>query len=171
MIVAAPTVEHSGTHFLIDLFRGFLHRHPTGNVAPGVNTLVQCHFGQAKHWGAFERIMVDFEPPLVIPVRRLHAIVLSWESRQKRLTALDRELSLMTDMVERQPYWLPIDAPDREDWLAEINDGLGLNLHTEWPVVGSEKKTNGKPEDLIQDRNAYENLKAKHGWFFEQIYG
>ena len=170
MIVAAPTVEHAGTRFVIDLFRGFQHRHPQEGIAPGADILVQAHFGQAKNWGRFEEILQEYSPPVVIPVRRLHSIVLSWERRGKGFETLDLELAMMVNMVDADPYWLPIDADDRDEWLAEINDGLGLNLYTEWPIVGSDKRTAYKPEKTIGDQETYSRLRDKYDWFFGQIY-
>lgn len=169
MIVAAPTVEHSGTRFVIDLFCGFTHIYPLQGVKAGVDTLVQTHFGQAKEWGAFEGILDKYDPPVVIPLRRLHSIFLSWESRAK--SGLDHQLTLMTNMIDRDPFWLPIDAYDRDEWLQDINDGLGLHLHTDWPIVGSDKRTVGKPEKTIQDQENYHRLKDKYDWFFSQVYG
>lgn len=171
MIVAAPTVEHSGTRFVIDLFHraGFGHIHPQQPWGHP-NVLVQAHFGQMKHWGKFEEILEVYDPPMVIPLRRLHSIFLSWERRQKGFRSLDNELALMTNMNDRDPYWLPVDAPDRDEWLSEINDGLGLHLETEWPIIGSDKRTAGKPEETIKDQSEYHRLKDKYDWFFSQVY-
>lgn len=171
MIIAAPTVEHSGTRFVIDLFHraGFGHKHPQ-DISGHPDILVQAHFGQAKHWGAFEEILDHYDPPVVIPLRRLHSIFLSWERRNKGFRTLDNELALMTNMVDRDPFWLPIDAGDRDEWLQEINEELGLNLTTEWPIVGSDKRTAGKPPETIKEQDEFERLEAKYAWFFDQIY-
>lgn len=170
MIIAAPTVEHSGTRFVIDLFAGFAHRYPLQGVEPGVDTLVQAHFGQAKEWGAFEGILDRHDPPVVIPLRRLHALFLSWERRGKWWRDLDHELAMMVNMIDRDPYWLPIDATDREEWLDAINAGLGLTLDTDWPIIGSDKRTAGQAEDEIVDQAGYRILRDKFDWFFEQVY-
>lgn len=167
MIICAPTIEHSGTRFVIDLFKGFIHKRPNELIGQG-DILVQTHFGQ-KHWGRFEAIL-ESDPPIVIPLRKLHSIFLSWERRQKGFTQLDTELAMMTNMVDRDIYWLPIDSEDRDEWLSDINQGLGLNLYTDWPIVGSDKRTAYKPEKTIQNQESYLRLKDKYDWFFSQVY-
>lgn len=170
MIVAAPTAEHSGTRFLIDLFRreGFVHNN-TPFLVGGPDIVVQVHFGQ-KNWQAFEELVEDRGFPIVIPVRRLHSVFLSWEARGKNTDLLDERIGLMTEWSERSPYWLPIDSDDRDEWLDEVRDGLGLKLETDWPIIGSDKHTNGKTEDRIQDQAGYTRLRDKFAWFYEQIY-
>lgn len=166
-MIACPTVEHSGTHFVLNLFEqaGFTQ------APPKVGTRIVCHahFGQ-KNWDVLDELIEAREPPVVIPVRPLHAIFLSWEARDKNTDLLDGRFKLLTDQIERDPYWLPIEAADRDAWLAEINEGLGLHIETQWPVVGSEKRTAGQDESRIKDQSGYRALRDKYDWFFEQLY-
>lgn len=168
MIVACPTVQHSGTRFLWNLLSGFKKINATSEWN-FPDLLIHEHFSQ-NDYPRLVGLLDTYEPPIIIPLRRLHSIVLSWERRQKGFDRLDIELERMTGLVDRQPYFLPVDAPDRDDWLQEINEGLNLNLSTDWSIVGSDKHSAGNPESAIRDQETYHRLKEKHDWFFSQVY-
>lgn len=161
-MIFLASVEHSGTRFLLKLFKsaGFIHRYPQEPRED--NAVIQDHFGH-KHWDKF----LPGDHPVVIPLRRLHSIFLSWEVRQKDFAVLDAQLSMMRQV--KRPLWLPIDAEDRDVYLGNLNRKLGIHLKTDWCVI-SDKHTDRTPESAIQNVNEYQNLKAKHGRFFSCFY-
>lgn len=161
-MIFLASVEHSGTRFLLNLFKsaGFIHRYPQESWEE--NAVIQDHFGH-KHWDKF----FPGSNPVVIPLRRLHSIFLSWEMRQKDFGVLDNQLSMMRKV--KRPLWMPIDAEDRDVYLANMNRKLGLNLKTDWCVI-SDKHTDRTPESAIQNVNEYTRLKMKYGSFFSRFY-
>jgi hypothetical protein len=45
---------------------------------------------------------------------------------------------IINELDPLDPYYLPVDlAKTRQQWLDAINEGIGLNLKTDWPVIGS----------------------------------
>lgn len=82
-------------------------------------------------------------------------------ARYGNVDYLTRGLAVMRDFVTQcDPLWLPIDAPNRDDYLARLSDGLDMELTTEWPVVDSRSpEYDGAVPDI------------GHEDFFSRIYG
>ncbi len=159
MIVVVASVHHTGTHFLFEhLFDGW-HRYNMGYDCisePHGNGIVRIHCDHQQsqylpRWLDSHRA--------VVPMRNPFAVATSWKAREKDLDgfgSLMEKLNSQWDCLKKmvQPYnpiYLPIDAPDRENWLAALNKELGLELQTDWPVVMS---CNKSAELSFNDRQA-----------------
>ena len=65
-------------------------------------------------------------------------IALSWKARSKNVAHLTDDFRRLVSAVDPlDPIYLPLDVPEREDYLAALNERLGLNITTNWPVVAS----------------------------------
>jgi len=81
------------------------------------------------------------EYPCIVPLRHPVSVAESWIARAdpnrrhvKIEELCDYWRRLITVVDPFRPYYLPIDRPEREARLQAINDGLGLELKTDWPV-------------------------------------
>lgn len=141
MIVAS--VRHTGTMFV---FEHLLNRQ-------GEN----YHFGEK-----FVHKVYDYDGGVIVPLRRLEAIINSWSGRQLDPRDLDAHLEQMIEYVERKsPYLMPIDHPDRQEYLDDINEGFGLSLKTDWPIINS-KSHHHCGDDFSRC--------LRHRPFFDEIY-
>lgn len=84
---------------------------------------------------------------IVAPVRRPEKVWRTFWQRFHKIpgrTDNSHELSIpaawrqMQTLSERHDIvWLPIDTPDRDDYLAVLSDRLGVELVTDWAPVGA----------------------------------
>ena len=173
MIFVVPTVEHSGTHFIV---HHLLRNYPVGTLDQIQDTkdvVYFGHMGQKKYkWDKMMDVMLDRECAIITPLRSLERIVVSWERRRKDLKCLEKELEILVDIIDPlDPFYLPIDADNRDLYLNDINDYLGLHLKTDWPVVSSDKSSYNTTEQHIKDKEIYKRFKEKFEAFFSDFYG
>ena len=76
---------------------------------------------------------------------------------------------LAEQLDKYNPYYLPVDHKDRDLYLQRINEGLGLNLKTDWPMTNSKHNTL-KPEDLGEDQEQVDRLCENIKPFLSKIY-
>lgn len=62
--------------------------------------------------------------------------------------------------MRHEILWLPIDAPDRDEWLSALSRGLEMPLSTDWGVIDSRSP----PYDGYLPPIGHEG-------FFKQFYG
>lgn len=135
------SVRHTGTFFV---YEELLKRQAT-----------RYHFGE-RYWH-------QADGDVIVPLRSLDSIIQSWDGRQLDPKDLDKALCEMTRYVRKnKPYILPIDHDNRQEYLDRINEGLGLSLKTDWPVIN--KKNFQSP--LGSDFSVCE----RHRPFFDRIY-
>ena len=71
--------------------------------------------------------------PCIVPMRHPMKVALSYKKRRESLQdMLDGFRRLVTAIDPLNPYYLPLDVPDRQDWLDRINNDLNLDLQTNW---------------------------------------
>ena len=76
--------------------------------------------------------------PCIVPMRHPSKVAGTWTGRGLELYTLRnywRRLILAIDPLG--PLYLPIDVPNRQDYLDLINEATCLDLKTDWPVTGS----------------------------------
>ena len=146
-MICVPTVQHSGSLFVVDHLFG------------GRDNVVFRHFGQP----AFEQLFEHIDGRnIIIPLRKLKDIATSWSGRQSNPHHLDRDIKLLIAFCEKyDPYFLPIDHENRQDYLDVINEGLSLSLTTDWPVINKMKHRHCGDDFSIVDQ---------HQWFFDKVY-
>lgn len=125
-----PTLRHSGTHFVFALIGA-----PWFKLSKwrGERGIVHLHFDSDMDG------MIRLLPaPVLIPLRRPDAMAKSHMARYGHVDFLMLGLErLLSFAAQCKPYWLPIDAPDRDKYLAKLAHGLSMDLETDWPVVDS----------------------------------
>ena len=108
---------------------------------------------------------------LIIPLRRLDRVIVSWERRGMELDWLGRLFGELIEKYDhRNPYYLPIDSDNRDNYLNKINEGMGTNFETDWPVIASDKgSSNSEYNDIINKE--YANILInEYEWFFNRFY-
>ena len=145
-LVVIPSVWHSGTHFMTDQVvpdftahhfdhRGWIAGSPRGDIQ------VRCHcepeFAKSlQRWGK--------EGQCLVPMRHPILVAQSWKARGKtgRFLELAAQWKLLKDHIApHDPLYLPIDSPDRENWLDKIRNFLNSEIQTDWPVIMSCNKS------------------------------
>lgn len=142
MHVVVASVPHTGTRFVFEhLLKG---RHRCGEHPCDDGFSVYHTDGRHKK----RLIALAGQFPTIVPMRHPAKVAQSWavnRSKNPDYYAPDRLRaafhSLVTDIDPLKPLYLPIDAPNRDEYLAKINAELGLGLDTGWPVVGESDKS------------------------------
>lgn len=130
-VVFLPTLRHSGSNFVADLLGLPVYRLKVWTGEPGT---VRTHFDGLHNLAR----VYAFNGPVVIPLRRPEAMTRSHMARYGHVAMLTSGLIELRRFIEsREPLWLPIDAPDRDKYLARLSEGLGMELTTDWPVIDS----------------------------------
>ena len=141
MNIVIPTVPHTGTIFVTKLFisKGYeqiaLKETPTQDKTLFVGHILNC--------GLTHRALNLMKKyPAIIPLRHPYLVAESWKRRGKSVTDLVTAYKKIPRLFDPlQPYYLPLDVEDREDYLVNIEKGLNLNLSHDWPVVNSKEHT------------------------------
>lgn len=80
--------------------------------------------------------------PTIVPFRHPMSIAESWKKRGKPLSNLAVQYQIFREAVAcNNPFYLPLDAPNREEYLDQIRKRIGMPIETSWPVIGSENST------------------------------
>ena len=94
-------------------------------------------------------------------------VALSYKVRRESLETMgDYFRRLMTGIDPLKPLYLPLDVPDRQDYLDRINSELNLDLTTDWSAVGSfdqESRLTGTDHDIMAD------FMDEHSVFFHRF--
>jgi len=136
VIFTIPTIQHTGTKFLAKLF-GQIH---------WASFYEKPECDDFLHVGHLTRNSIDaikrLNHKIIIPLRHPYLVAESWRRRNKPLDELEENFHLLVDELDPlNPLYLPIDVDNRQDYLDQINDDLGLALVTEWGVENSKKST------------------------------
>lgn len=76
---------------------------------------------------------------------------------------------LVEQLDKYDPYYLPVDRPDRDEYLQKIGDGIGLDLKTDWPMTNSKHNTT-KIGDLGEDQEQVDRLCKNIDHFLKRFY-
>lgn len=145
---AVISIQHTGTHFLADMFVPQYHwaslverdERPTihvGHISPG----------QFPHI-----LKLLDEIPVLIPVRHPYVVAESWKRKNKPIGELVIAYKLLNQIKDKTPYYLAVDSLEREQQLAEINCKLQLNLQTDWEPRNVKTNTYYlRPDELEPD--------------------
>lgn len=165
-MVVIPTVMHTGSLFVTDnIFRDFKKYKP--NETPEEDSIVFWH---VQHFPVSEFAKHINGRNIVIPLRRLERIIVSWERRGKPLRHLDQSLDILMEFDQYEPYYLPIDHEDRDRYFEEMKNGLGLDLKTDWKYYNLQHFSHNATYEDITDKKRADRLIEKHSPFFNRFY-
>lgn len=141
-MIIIPTIPHTGTRFTENLFiqQGYSSAAMNEEISDSRTKVIRVghiSIGQRPH--ILKHI---FSNIAVIPLRHPYLTAESWRRREKPLEEMCYAYRLLVNELDSfDPLYLPIDTPDREYYLNEISDFLGVNLATEWEVKNSHHDT------------------------------
>jgi hypothetical protein len=126
-VIHGLTIPGTGTHFLRELLKD-----EESNVVHIWPNEVEV-WSQALH---------EHDPSIIVPLRHPMEVAKSWKRRPGRGLELDKLpywWQYMIGLVDpAKPWYLPLDVPDRDGYLDQINFDLGLSLKTDWAVKREE---------------------------------
>lgn len=147
-MIVLPSIRHTGTRFMRDLLKR--------------QEFISRHIG--------EKFLDDLEPHInnniIIPMRKLNKVIHSWEKRQLNLNELHSAFSILADRYHDRAFYLPIDADDRDERLKALNAKFGLDLTTDWTLIGTAQDHTSE-KDLEAAKRLYDDF----SWLFIEIYG
>lgn len=178
MIFAIVSVPHNGTNFMIHTvtqsIKGLMHVDGTSH-----RRLTQF---KGEHGYMLAHVLADSMPairkwslefPVLVPLRHPIRVAESWQGNGKSVAEMvdyyRRLIAVWNDYkgTDHALHCLPIDAPDRDERLAAINDALGLDLRTDWPVIMG----HGEREPLnAHNRRLVDDLMEQYDAFFRTYY-
>ena len=138
-MIIVPTIRNTGSHFVLRLLG---KQHPW---RPDILT-----------WRGLDRMEPDsviFDHvfphqkklyiPLIrdnltiIPLRHPYLTQKSWADRNHEKSDLvGMWRTMVFDIAPLNPFFLPLDVPDRQDYLDALNEATGLGLKTDWKPRG-----------------------------------
>ena len=159
-MIVIPTVPHTGTMFVADLFkrigywRGALNDHlQPDEYLTGRKTVFIGHVvKQSQVDLALDKIRFC---DCVVPLRHPYLVWESWKRQGLLFEPFTQAwMNLIQQIDPHKPCYLPIDSEIRVYWLQELNCRLNLNIQTNWPVINSRNQTSHlKYTDIEADQN------------------
>lgn len=147
-VVLLPAVQHTGSRFVRwDILKRY--QHCQLNEAPLRRTVYYEHLSADRKCERFRALLGKY--PAIVPLRHPRRVFKSWQKRAQNLKTCVEEWTNLLEMVDpHNPYYLPIDAPDRQAYLDVINRDLGLNIVTDWTPRGNKIGTmKMNPADIV----------------------
>jgi len=133
MKILIPTVPHSGTHLIHDMFAqaGF-ESSPIQNKHTG-NTVTTTHIDRDERLNRVLSMMNEYQA--VTPIRHPYLVEESWRRREQPLEPLYASLRRLPALYEAGALVVPVDSPQRDKYIKRINKSLGINLKPDWKTV------------------------------------
>lgn len=163
MIIVVPSVHHTGTKLVFnDILRdlvAFNQQDKTPRDSGKLRIHIDAPFLEDLHyWCA--------KCSIIVPIKHPRDVAIGWKVRFKKLGELAQQWTwLKEEIAPYDPLYLPIDLPDRDEWLDKVNLKLNLKLNTDWPVIG--RCDDPRPE-LDESEKTLVNSWMADG-FFEQF--
>jgi len=165
-----PTIQHSGTLFT----RALIPFDP-------LPLTDKPKEGDWIYWGHMHRDVAGRDNwkelarqfPTIVPLRHPYLISESWNRRsvdnEKEPWRLREEWDFLINEIDKyDPYYLPIDSNNRQEYLDKINNDLNLNIRTRWTPVHSKKNTHGLSINEVEiDQELINHIKPFIGRFYE----
>lgn len=169
MDVILPTIPHTGTNLVLrHILGGFTKVQNVKHTNNGGNNVIFTHIENSDNVRIFLNQFLG-KHPIIIPLRHPLLVAVSWKVRQKPIEVLVSLWGFLIGFIDpHSPLYLCIDKSNRDSQLDNINDVLGLNLDTSWPVVSSVNRTAELAQteiDLVgQMMNEHQHFFSKVGY-------
>lgn len=155
-VVLVTSIPHAGTRFVFEHLLSPLRRSSETEVDPEGFLLEHISPDKVPRIRAWLRLY-----PCIVPIKHPRDVAISWKKRNlnnrtyyqtQNLCDYYRRLVSAVDPFE--PFYLPLDRPDRQEYLDSINRGTWLNLETDWPIwqsIGGHARLNEEEEEMVVD--------------------
>lgn len=75
--------------------------------------------------------------PIIVAMRHPLSVAKSWRARSEPVEKMFEQYQLLIELCElSRPIFLPVDHPERDDFLHFMGKELGLTLETDWAKYG-----------------------------------
>lgn len=135
----------------------------------GTHTVRAMLGALGSNWGRWAHHHFDWpvkkEPKeglVVVPIRDPRETLKSWLKRGRDISLLDvsqRRLMAFCDRMD--PFYMPIDRPDRDVYRTRLQSAAGIKVMTAWPRL---HHIDGEPDDY--DIDVPEDVR---GWYSERF--
>ena len=169
-MIRVPTIRHSGSHFLVDLLGADINKTIVWAQIKNANedSVIFDHIAPTK---AKFIIPLIKEHLTLIPLRHPYLIEKSWDDRQKDKDDLYSALeTLINEIDPYRPYYLPLDAQDRESYLNAIRAVTGLTLHTKWQGKGVRHNNQALRHTDVTPSTKMKDFVKEQQSFFDRFY-
>lgn len=165
LMIHTASIPHSGTRLLLDEILKTEWIPINTKPKEGAN-----YFSHIYTYNAPLHKMRMEQYPTIIVMRHPLLVATSWKKRGMDIGEMCIAWYILAEQLDQyNPYYLPVDHKDRDLYLQKINEGLGLDLKTDWPMVNSKHNTL-KPEDLGEDQEQVDRLCNNIKPFLQKIY-
>lgn len=169
-LVVLCTIPYTGTSFTAKMFQG------QGYVQTGLNDNSQGRAIMTGHMLKETQIGMALDlakkHPLICTLRHPYRVEEAFRKRNADVAQVSRAFRTLTDrFLPLNPYIMAVDSPVREKCLEEMREGLGLNLNTDWSVVGSRSQTHDKDLSEFEPSDDIKTLVRKIWPFLSEYYG
>ena len=133
-MILIPTIQHTGSHFVVGLFGIDVGRAKRPGMQSGEpNEVIFEHVERNT-----EAVLhLAARHPTIIPLRHPKVVAKSYLSRNKTEQTMCDNFRIVVERFDPlNPYYLPIDVADRHDYLDVINKDMDLELKTDWTPAG-----------------------------------
>jgi len=175
MLILA-SVPHTGSHFLIDLI-DYTVLPKDDMFSKAVERNQRFYRFWHVYGGESIECLLKFgkHAPVIAPLRHPMLVAQSWKNRGKPIVEHEVHapmIKLFHNLIDlsRQVtmYFLPLDLPDRDQYLRRIETVAGRNFKTQWSYYGP-GPVSPQVELTEDDRAAVRELMTDP--FFERFYG
>ena len=127
------SVQRTGTRFVQRILQ-------QAGIKPAQLHAAQAHMDRIEIW--LEKCR-DEGLPIIIPLRHPISVAKSWRVRGEPLEAMFDQWALLAEIVDvSRPLFLPVDHPERDEFLREMSGQLNMDLQTRWKKYGSKPGSN-----------------------------
>jgi len=172
-LVIVPTIRNTGSHFVLRLLG---KEHPW---RPDI--LTWRGLDKAKDDSVvFDHVFPhqrNLSLPLIrdhltiVPLRHPYLTQKSWKDRNHDKSDLIGMWEVMAnEIAPLNPFFLPLDVDNRQDYLDELNTATGLNLKTDWKPEGSKHNNFNLRYTDIEPTEEISALCERISLFLERFY-
>ena len=131
--IILPTIQHTGTHFVMKILKDAGYSHKNIMEEPEQNSYLVGHLDNKERTDRAIELMQAY--PAIIPLRDEKAVMESWKKHGRKLSILTHCYRNLEKLLLYNPYILPLHDYKRQAALDLINKELNLSLTTDWEVV------------------------------------
>jgi len=134
VILVIPSVMHTGTHLLLDIFKNWnkISPIPDSMFYPPMDNkdhIIQFHLIDGH--STFYEIAETYHQ--VIPMRHPVRVLESMRRRQKTLADLEEQFANLIRVHEWAPMYIHVDSKDRDKHVQAVAKLINRPLSTDWP--------------------------------------
>ncbi len=170
-MIIVPTIRNTGSHFVLRLLG---KQHP---CKPDIVTWGQKMEPDSVVFDhVFPHQRYIFLPLIenhltIVPLRHPYLTEKSWQDRNHdKSDLIDMWKIMANEIAPLEPFFLPLDVPDREDYLSALNEATGLGLQTDWQPAGQRHNNSGLRHTDVSPSDAIVELCDEIQPFLERFY-